>query len=83
MSRAQRLCVRSLVLTALVLAQREVLAHPRHVKQLAALQQGAAVQAAPPGRISPGAKGVTGQGALRFRVLVTSRRDGIIRMQLS
>ena len=72
MSRAQRLCLRSLVLTALVLAQREVLAHPGHAKRLAALQQGAAVQPAPPGRISPGAKGVTGQGALRFRVLVTS-----------
>jgi hypothetical protein len=72
MSRAQRLCLRSLVLTAVVLAERGVFAHPRHAKQLAVLQQGAAVQAAPLGRISPGAKGVTGQGALRFRVLVTS-----------
>ena len=65
MSRAQRLCVRSLVLTALVLAERGVFAHPRHTKPLAALPQGAAVQAAPLGTIRPGAKGVTGQGALR------------------
>ena len=72
MSRAQRLCLRSLLLTALVLAQQEVFAHPGHAKRLAALPQGAAVPPAPPGRISPGAKGVTGQGALRFRVLVTS-----------
>jgi hypothetical protein len=53
MSRAQRLCVRSLVLTALVLADRGVFAHPRHAKQLAALPQGAAVQAAPGGRSAP------------------------------
>ena len=66
-----KLCLRSLVLTALVLAEREAFAHPRHAKPLAALQ-GAPAPAAPLGRISPGAKGVTGQGALRFRVLLTS-----------
>jgi len=72
MSHAQSLCVRSLVLTALVLAEGEAFAHPRHAKPLAALPQATAAPPAPLGKISPGAKGVTGQGALRFRVLVTS-----------
>lgn len=72
MSRAHHLRVCSLVLTALVLAEGGALAHPRHGKPLAALRQAAAVQAVPLGRITPGAKGVSGQGALRFRVLLTS-----------
>ena len=72
MSHAHRLRMCSLVLTVLVLAEGGALAHPRHVKPLAALRQTAAAPAAPLGRITPGAKGVTGQGALRFRVLLTS-----------
>lgn len=66
----RRVC--SFVLTALLLAEGGAWAHPRHVKPLAALRQAAAALAAPPGRITPGAKGVSGQGALRFRVLLTS-----------
>lgn len=69
---AHRLRVHSLVLTALALAEGGAVAEPRPVKPLAAPLQAAAAQAVPPGRIAPGAKGVSGQGALRFRVLLTS-----------
>ena len=72
MSRAQSLGVYSLVLTALVLAEGAALADPRPVKPLATARQAAAAQAVAPGSIIPGAKGVSGQGALRFRVLLTS-----------
>jgi hypothetical protein len=71
MSHTHRLSVWSFVLTALLLAEGGAWAHPRHVK-LAALRQAAPAPAAPPGTITPGAKGVSGQGALRFRVLLTS-----------
>jgi hypothetical protein len=65
-----RLHVRALVLAALGIAQLAgdaAFAHPRHAQATAA-----AAQPAPPGAIAPGAKGITGQGALRFRVLLTS-----------
>jgi hypothetical protein len=46
-----------------------VLAHPHHH---AATNTQEAAAPAPPGTIDPGAKGVSGTGALRFRVLLTS-----------
>lgn len=71
-SRARRLRVPSLVLTALLLAEGGALAHPRHANPRLAPKQAAAPASGPPGTIAPAAKGVTGQGALRFRVLLTS-----------
>ena len=56
------------ILAAALLVAPGVLAHPR--PKLAVPQQ-AAPTPAPPGTVEPGAKGVTGQGALRFRVLMT------------
>jgi hypothetical protein len=56
------------LLAAALLVAPGVLAHPR--PKLATPQQ-AAPTPAPPGTVEPGAKGVTGQGALRFRVLMT------------
>jgi hypothetical protein len=72
MSRAHTRPVRSLVLTALLLAAPGAWGHPRHARPLALRAQAAASQTRPAGTIAPGAKGVTGQGALRFRVLLTS-----------
>jgi len=56
------------LLAAALLVAPGVLAHPR--PKLAPPQQ-AAPTPAPPGTVEAGAKGVTGQGALRFRVLMT------------
>jgi Rieske 2Fe-2S family protein len=56
------------LLAAALLVAPGVLAHPR--PKLATPQQ-AAPTPPPPGTVEPGAKGVTGQGALRFRVLMT------------
>jgi hypothetical protein len=64
--------VHLLVLGALVLAPEGAWPHPRHARPLAVLAQAAPAPPAPPGSITPGAKGVSGQGALRFRVLLTS-----------
>ena len=75
MLRAHAHPVRSLVLTSLLLAAPQgALAHPhpRHARPLALRPQVAAPQARPAGTIAGGAKGVTGQGPLRFRVLLTS-----------
>src|SRR5215468_6488955 len=47
-----------------------VLAHPHHLVPAPAPQQ--AASPAPPGTIEPGARGVSGTGALRFRVLLTA-----------
>jgi hypothetical protein len=47
-------------------------AHPRHARAVTTRPQAAAPPSAPPGTITPGAQGVTGQGALRFRVLLTA-----------
>ncbi len=62
----------SLILTALLLAPDGVGAHPHHARPLAARWQAKPPEARPPGTIAPGARGVTGQGSLRFRVLHTS-----------
>jgi hypothetical protein len=58
------------VAIALVLLTRDapLLAHPHH-HAAPATQEAAA---APPGTIDPAAKGVSGTGSLRFRVLLTS-----------
>jgi hypothetical protein len=63
----------SLMLTAFLLAPVAAWAHPHHARAL----PGEPPQATPPpasapGTITPGAKGVTGQGPLRFRVLHTA-----------
>jgi hypothetical protein len=55
---------------ALLCGDARAFAHPRHLKAAPAPQQPATP--APPGTIAPGAKGVSGTGALRFRVLLTS-----------
>jgi hypothetical protein len=47
-------------------------AHPHHHAAAAASQAAAGPAPAPPGTIDPTAKGVSGTGALRFRVLLTS-----------
>ena len=60
----------SLVLLLPLAAAPFASAHPRHARAVARRVQ--AVPAAPAGAIAVGAKGVTGQGALRFRVLLTS-----------
>jgi hypothetical protein len=57
------------VLLALLCGGTPVLAHPHH-RAAATTTQGAAP--APPGTVDPAAKGVSGTGALRFRVLLTS-----------
>ncbi len=49
-------------------------AHPHHHRALPS--QEASTPA--PGTITPGAKGVSGQGALRFRVVVTACKPYII-----
>lgn len=54
-------------LVALLSTNGALFAHPRHRALAPAPQQAAA----PPGTLEPGAKGVSGQGALRFRVLAT------------
>ena len=75
MSRTPVRHVRSLVLTALLLAAGGAWAHPRHARPLAPLAPRAPAgtsEMRPAGTIAAGAKGVTGQGALRFRVLLTS-----------
>jgi len=72
MSRAHTRPVRSLVLTALLLAAPGAWGHPRHARPLALRAQAAASQTRPAGTTAAGATGVTGQGALRFRVLLTS-----------
>lgn len=59
---------RAALLAAAVLCASGAQAHPR---PKAAMPQQAAPAPAPPGTIEAGAKGVTGQGALRFRVLMT------------
>jgi len=58
------------VLLAALCGDAAVLAHPHHLKPTEAPQEAAAP--APPGIVDPAAKGVSGQGALRFRVLLTS-----------
>jgi hypothetical protein len=66
--------VRALVLTSLLAAAAGgawAHPHPRQARPLA-LRPQAAAPARPAGTIAPGAKGITGQGALRFRVLLTS-----------
>jgi hypothetical protein len=55
---------------ALLYGEAAVMAHPHPHKSPPASPEAAAP--APPGTIDPGAKGVSGQGALRFRVLLTS-----------
>ncbi|HEV7502567.1 MAG TPA: hypothetical protein VGQ33_21265, partial [Vicinamibacteria bacterium] len=60
---------RWVVALALVLLARDAPAHPHH-HSAAETQEAAAP--APPGTIDPAAKGVSGTGALRFRVLLTS-----------
>jgi hypothetical protein len=60
----------ALVLVGLSLDAR-VFAHPHHLQAAAAASQETA-RPAPPGTLDPGAKGVSGTGALRFRVLLTS-----------
>ena len=72
MSRARLSRVHSLIVTALVVSPSVAFAHPRHVKTLASAQQAAPAAVAPPGAIAAGAKGVTGQGPFRFRVVLTS-----------
>jgi hypothetical protein len=58
------------VALAASLAPGHALAHPRHVR--AAPMPQAAASPAPPGTIDPAAKGISGTGALRFRVFLTS-----------
>jgi hypothetical protein len=70
MSRAHVCRLPSVVLTALLLVADGASAHPRHATPLVRRSQ--ATTEARPGAIAAGAKGVTGQGALRFRVLLTS-----------
>jgi hypothetical protein len=72
-SLAFRLPVCSLVLAPLVLVLLDggAWAHPAHSRSRAAAEQAPAAPAVIPGKITPGAKGITGQGALRFRVSLT------------
>jgi hypothetical protein len=67
MSRAHARRVSPLALLALLCAAPGGQAHPRHSRTIAPPDD-----APPAGTISPGAKGVTGQGALRFRILLTA-----------
>jgi hypothetical protein len=62
--------MRPLLLIVLLLAAHAAWAHPRHTRPLAPRAQAAATRSA--GAIAAGAKGVTGQGALKFRVLLTA-----------
>ncbi len=57
-------------LSVLVCGDTPVFAHPHHHQGAAAPPP--AATPAPPGTIDPAAKGVSGTGALRFRVLLTS-----------
>src|SRR5438045_1102282 len=58
------------ILFALLCGGEPVLAHPHHHESGPAAQETASP--APPGTIDSSAKGVSGTGALRFRVLLTS-----------
>jgi hypothetical protein len=58
------------VIVVVTLSAPALLAHPNHARPAAA--QEASAGSAPPGTIDPSAKGVSGTGALRFRVLMTS-----------
>jgi hypothetical protein len=60
------------ILTVLLFFADGAWAHPRHPRPLATRTQAPPPESRPPGAIASGAKGVTGQGALRFRVRLTS-----------
>ena len=74
MLRAHVRPVRSLVLITAMLTAGSAWAHPhpRHAAPLARRPQDGAPRTPPAGTVALGAKGITGQGALRFRVLLTS-----------
>jgi hypothetical protein len=67
-----RVTVRPVVPIALLLAANVAGAHPRHVRPAVPRAQAPAPATPAAGTITPGAKGVTGQGNLRFRVLLTA-----------
>ena len=74
MLRAHVRPVRSLVLITAMLTAGSAWAHPhpRHAAPLARRPQDVAPRTPLAGTVALGAKGITGQGALRFRVLLTS-----------
>src|SRR5881392_3666205 len=61
----------SAVVLVLVCGDASLLAHPHHLEVTTAAQEPAPTPA-PPGTIDRSAKGVSGTGALRFRVLLTA-----------